>query len=183
VTSTPLHPALVHLPLGLAFLLPLLTLGFAWALWKSHIRVRSWLLIVILQAVLLGAGFVAMNTGEREGERVERVVPHAAIEQHEELAEQFIWTTGTTLAIASAVLLFRRRAAVRALSAAAVIGTFVVAAAALRVGHAGGQLVYVHNAGAAYTSANNSAAKTTSDEVQREAALKTESDRHRSDRD
>jgi hypothetical protein len=38
--------------------------------------------------VLLGRGLVAMNTGEREEERVERVVPDAAIERHEEYAEQ-----------------------------------------------------------------------------------------------
>jgi hypothetical protein len=36
---------------------------------------------------------------------------------------------------------------------ATVAGTVVVAAAAIRVGHAGGQLVYVHNAGAAYVTA------------------------------
>jgi uncharacterized membrane protein len=152
VIPTPLHPALVHLPLGLAFILPALALGFAWAVWKNPLKRRAWTLIVVLQAVLLGAGFVAMNTGEREGERIERAVPKAAIERHEELAEQFIWATGITLVVAAGALVFRRPGAVRALTGAAVLGTSLVAAAALRVGHAGGQLVYVHNAGAAYTS-------------------------------
>jgi hypothetical protein len=40
---------------------------------------------------------------------------------------------------------------VRALTAATVLGTFLVAGAAFRVGHAGGQLVYVHNAATAYS--------------------------------
>ena len=150
MTPTPLHPALVHLPLGLAFILPALAFGFAWAAWKNPLKSRAWILIVVLQAILLGAGFIAMNTGEREGERIERTVPQSAIERHEELAEQFLWVTGITLVVAAGVRVFRRPAVVRALTGAAVVGTLLVAAAALRVGHAGGQLVYVHNAGAAY---------------------------------
>jgi hypothetical protein len=38
-----------------------------------------------------------------------------------------------------------------------VIGTLLVPAAAMRVGHAGGQLVYVHNAATAYASDNTNA--------------------------
>lgn len=99
-----------------------------------------------------------MNTGEREEDRVERVVPDAAIEQHEAYAEQFVWATGAPLLLAILVLLFRKPAMARALTAATVAGTFIVAATAVRVGHAGGRLVYVHNAGAAYTSSARSAA-------------------------
>jgi uncharacterized membrane protein len=165
VISTPLHPALVHLPLGLAFILPALTLGFAWAAWKNPLKRSAWILIVVLQAVLLGAGFVAMNTGEREGERIERAVPKAAIERHEELAEQFLWATGITLVVAAGALVFRRPGAVRTLTGAAVLGTLLVAAAALRVGHAGGQLVYVHNAGAAYALGNKALAQVPSEQA------------------
>jgi uncharacterized membrane protein len=150
VTSLPLHPAIVHLPLGLAFVIPALAVGFAWALWRGRIRQRAWIAIIALQAVLLTAGLAAMNTGEREEDRVERIVPEAAIEQHEEYAEQFVWATGLTLLPAVLVLAFRKPAMARAMAALTVAGSFVVAAAAVRVGHAGGQLVYVHNAGAAY---------------------------------
>jgi uncharacterized membrane protein len=152
MTSLPVHPAIVHLPLGLAFVLPALAAGFAWALWSGRVRTRAWVVVVALQAVLLGAGFVAMNTGERDEDRVERVVPEAAIERHEEYAEQFVWATGATLILAALVLVFRKPPLVHALSVAAAAGTIVVAAAAIRVGHAGGQLVYVHNAAAAYSS-------------------------------
>jgi uncharacterized membrane protein len=147
-----LHPAIVHLPLGLAFVIPALAAGFAWALWKRRVRSRAWVSVIALQAVLLGAGLVAMNTGEREEERVERIVPDAALEQHEEFAEQFVWATGVTLVFATLVVVIRKPAIARALTLATVAGTLVVAAAALRVGHAGGRLVYVHNAGAAYVS-------------------------------
>lgn len=160
MTSLPLHPAIVHLPLGLAFVMPVLGVGFAWALWTGRIQRRSWTAIVALQGVLLGAGLVAMNTGEREEDRVEAVVPHVALEQHEALAEQFVWATGGTLLLAAVVLVFRRPTAVRALATATVLGTVVVTASAVRVGHAGGQLVYTHNAGAAYSTPGQGAGAT-----------------------
>jgi len=153
VNSLPLHPAIIHLPLGLAFVMPFLAAGFAWALWNGRAGVRAWIAVVALQAALLGAGLVAMNTGEREEHRVEAVVGEPAIEQHEAYAGQFVWATGATLAMAVLVLAFRRPAAARALTLATVAGTVIVAAAAVRVGHAGGRLVYVHNAGAAYAGA------------------------------
>jgi len=151
VTSLPLHPAIVHLPLGLAFVIPALAAGFAWALWTGRVRPRgAWVAVIALQAVLLGGGLVAMNTGEREEERVERIVPDAAIERHEEYAEQFVWAVGLTLVAAVLVVAFRKPALVHAMAAVTVVGSLVVVAAAIRVGHAGGQLVYAHNAGAAY---------------------------------
>ena len=38
MTSLPLHPATVHLPLGLAFVIPLLAIGFLWALWTGRVE-------------------------------------------------------------------------------------------------------------------------------------------------
>jgi uncharacterized membrane protein len=150
MTSLPLHPAIVHLPLGLAFVIPALAAGFAWALWTGRVRPRgAWVAVIALQAVLLGGG-LAMNTGEREEERVERIVPDTAIERHEEYAEQFVWAVGLTLVAAVLVVAFRKPALVHAMAAVTVVGSLVVVAAAIRVGHAGGQLVYSHNAGAAY---------------------------------
>ena len=108
MTSVPLHPALVHVPLGLAFILPPVATGLAWALWKGHIQPRAWLIIVLLEAVLLGAGLVALKTGQQEGERVEAVVPETAVETHETRAEQFLWITAVTFAAASALLIVRR---------------------------------------------------------------------------
>ena len=157
MSSLPLHPAIVHLPLGLAFLLPALAVGFAWALWTGRIRSAGWSVIVALQLTLLGAGWFAMNTGERDEDRVEKVAPKAAIKAHEEFAEQFVWATGVTFVFAALVPAFRRPRIVRVLTVASVAGTMVGAALAIRVGHAGGQLVYLHNAGAAYASASRAA--------------------------
>lgn len=158
MSSIPLHPALVHLPLGLAFILQILAIGFTWALWTKRIQARSWLVIIVLQAILLAAGLLAMNTGEREGDRVEKVVPERAIETHEAYAEQFLWGVGITLAVGILVLI-PRSGMTRAFSIATVAGTLAVAGLAVRVGHAGGQLVYVHNAAAAYASSNTRSAQ------------------------
>ena len=163
MTSLPLHPAIVHLPLGLAFVMPILAIGFAWALWTGRVRPRGWLAVVALQAVLLGAGLVAMNTGQKEEKRVQALVPETAVEQHEELAEQFVWAAGGTLLLAGLVLVLRRPAMASALATATVLGTVVVTASAVRVGHAGGQLVYKHNAGAAYSTAAPAGASVTHD--------------------
>lgn len=150
MTSLPLHPAIVHLPLGLAFVMPLIVLGFAWALWRGRIARRGWLAVVALQALLVAAGFAAKTTGEREEDRVEPAVPEAALELHEERADQFVWAAALTLGAAVLMLAARKPGATRLVAAITMAGTIVVTAAAIRVGHAGGQLVYVHNAGAAY---------------------------------
>jgi uncharacterized membrane protein len=146
----PLHPALVHLPLGLAFILPLLAAGFAWALWKERANPRTWSVIVALQLMLLIAGFMALRSGRGEEGRVEDRIPETALETHEEYAEQFLWATGLTLALAGTALVVRKKSLVKGLTAVTVLGTLAVAGAAIRVGHAGGKLVYVHNAAAAY---------------------------------
>ena len=160
MSSLPLHPVFVHVPLGLAAVLPALAFGFLWALWTGRIRSRGWLVIIALQAVLLGAGWLAMNTGEREEDRVEKIVPKAALSTHESRAEQFVVAAGVTFAVAALVPIVRRREFERACAVASVAGTLVVAGLAVRVGHAGGQLVYTHNAGAAYATASTGAGKT-----------------------
>ncbi|MCC6992839.1 MAG: hypothetical protein IT181_27800 [Acidobacteria bacterium] len=153
MNSLPLHPAVVHLPLGLAMLMPLIAAGFAWALWTGRLGTRAWFAVVALQALLLGSGFLAMNSGGAEEERVEAVVQESALEQHEERAELFMWAAGVTLALTGLVVVLPLAAAVKPLAAAATVATLVVAVLALNVGHAGGQLVYVHGAASAYTQA------------------------------
>jgi uncharacterized membrane protein len=161
MTPTPLHPAIVHLPLGLALLMPVFVLGCAWLLWTGRVRVRAWVAIVLLQALLVGAGLVAMNTGEQEEDRVEALVPEAALERHEERAAQFVWGSAATLAAAVLVLAFSAPTARRLLLGVTIVGTVLVAVAAVRTGQAGGELVYVHNAGAAYGAAGSRAPQPT----------------------
>jgi uncharacterized membrane protein len=150
VNSLPLHPAIVHLPIGLALLMPLLAAGFAWAIRTHRLRANAWVAIVALQALLFGSALVAMRTGAAEEHRVETVVEERVIHQHEEMAEQFVWGVGMTLALASLVLLVRRPLAARFLPPVVVVAAIVVVGLGLRVGRAGGELVYVHGAASAY---------------------------------
>ena len=45
---------------------------------------RSWVAIVLLQALLVGSGVLARETGEDQEERVEEVVAERHIEEHED---------------------------------------------------------------------------------------------------
>jgi hypothetical protein len=76
-------------------------------------------------------------------------------------ADQFVWATSGTLLLAALVLVSRRPAATHALAIATVVGTVLVAASAIRVGHAGGR--HVHNAGAAYSVSTPRAAAAVTD--------------------
>ena len=150
--SLPLHPALVHVPLGLAMLLPLLAAGFAWVIWTGRAHVHVWLTIVALQALLVGAGYVSIRTGEAEEDKVETVVQKSFIHEHEARADQFVWAASATLALAVLVLVVKKQSVAGSLIAVVVVATLVVAGLAIRTGLAGGELVYVHGAASAYTS-------------------------------
>lgn len=147
--SLPLHPKLVHLPIALAALMPFISFGLLVAWWRGALSRRTWVVAVALQAVLVATGVAAIWTGGDDEERVERLVPEAAIEAHEEAAETMIWIAGGVLLLAGGALLTRERSA-QALAAATVVGTVVVLALGVRTGEAGGRLVYQHGAAAAY---------------------------------
>jgi len=70
----PLHPKLVHLPIALAVLAPLLALGVIAAWRTAFLPRRSWILVVVLQALLVGSGWAALSTGQDEENTVGRVV-------------------------------------------------------------------------------------------------------------
>jgi uncharacterized membrane protein len=138
--TLPLHPAIVHVPLGLAFVLPFVSAGLALALWRRLASRRAWVLAVALQATVVAAGVAARWAGERDEERVERIVGEPAIEAHERAADAFLWGASIVLLVAAAVLVLPSRAAV-ATAAAAALGTIAVAALAYGAGKAGGELV------------------------------------------
>ena len=146
----PLHPALVHVPLGLSLVMPIVAAAIGYALLRGWANKPMWLVVVALQAVVLVGGLVAMNSGEQEEEVVEKVVNERFIEEHEEKAEAFVWGAGITLALSAAVLVLGPQqvgvaAMVTALAAAVTLGL------GYRVGHSGGELVFKHGAAAAYT--------------------------------
>jgi uncharacterized membrane protein len=149
MSNLPLHPAVVHVPLGIAFVVPILAIGIALAVRSGRLPRTAFGVIAALQTLLVAGGLVAMNLGEREQRRVEAVVSEQLVDAHEERAEVFVWAAGIVLAASVALLLVPARA-VGALSAAVAAGTIAVAALGARTGAAGGALVYEHGAAAAW---------------------------------
>jgi uncharacterized membrane protein len=156
MNGLPLHPIIVHLPLVLALLAPLVLLGVTIWTRRQNASRWGWLLASALQVAVLLGGLAALRTGEGDEERVERVVPEAAIEAHEGAAQVFVAGAGVALALTLGALLLHRKGTPWA-GGLAVIAAIAVAGLGVRTGHAGGQLVYQHNAGAAWAQAAGAA--------------------------
>jgi uncharacterized membrane protein len=145
----PLHPAIVHLPIALAVLLPLFAIGGLIAVNRGASPRSAWGITVALAAALVATGLIAKETGEDGEDQVERIVPKAAFEAHEEAADRFVVIGLSVFALS--LLGLRRDAIGNAGRIVATVGTVAVLAAGYSVGHAGGQLVYQHGAASAYT--------------------------------
>lgn len=146
----PLHPAVVHFPLVLVFLLPLFAAGALWAIRRGTSFRRAWALPVALAAALFVASIVALRTGQEEQERVEAVIPESAVDTHEKAAERFLIFGGLLLLVAAAGLARGNLGASARLLTT--VGSLALIAAAVQVGAAGGALVYEHGAAGAYVS-------------------------------
>lgn len=144
------HPKVVHLPLALAVLMPLVTGGVLFAWWRGWFGRRVWVLVLVLQGVLVGSGAIAMNTGEREEERVEQIVTEEQIETHEEASEVFVWASAAVLVLMAVPLVLSEGRGRQASSLGAFLGTLVVFALGYQAGEAGGKLVYEHGAAQVY---------------------------------
>ena len=148
--ALPLHPRLVHLPMALAALMPLLSFGVLVAWWRGWLPRRAWALAALAQLALTVGSVAALRTGEAEEHRVEAVTGEAPIEEHEEAAEAFTWAGVVVLLLAAAAVAPKQETLARGLALAASAGTLAVLVLGVRVGDAGGSLVYRHNAGSAY---------------------------------
>lgn len=147
----PLHPAVVHLPLALAVLLPGLAMLGTFLIHRGFLPTRAWALLVLLQALLVGSAWSALETGEDQEDRVEGFVAERLIEAHEEEAERFLLLAGIGLLAMTVGLLPRDAGRVgRVVGSACAFG---VLAAGLAAGHSGGELVYRHGAANAYVDA------------------------------
>ncbi len=145
-----LHPIVVHLPLALAVLVPPLALGLLALIRGGALPARAIGLATVFQALLVGSGVLALQTGEVDEEVVEAVVAEGVIEAHEEAAEQFVWGGALVLGLFVVATAAARRGAGLGLGLAAAAASVVVAGLAVRTGSAGGALVYEHGAAQAF---------------------------------
>jgi hypothetical protein len=87
LNNLPLHALIVHMPIALTVLVPLFALLGLWLgrrVMKPHV---AWAFPVGMLALLLASGVAADKTGEQQEDKVERVVPEAALERHEEAGD------------------------------------------------------------------------------------------------
>jgi len=144
----PLHPAIVHLPIALAVLLPLFAIGALIAI-RRGVRPRSaWGLTTALFAALSLSTWLAVETGEQQAERVEEAVAEAPVETHEEAAEAFLLTSFGVLIVSAVGLANGKTGAIARV--AGTVGAVALLGAGVNVGHSGGSLVYEHGAASVY---------------------------------
>lgn len=146
----PLHPAVVHMPIALTILLPFFAVGALWAIRRGARPLRAWGLAVALLGALVGSGWVALWSGQRQEDTVERVVTERVLEAHEEAAEAFLVAAAVVLGVGMIGLVRGRVGS--AARGVATLGTLALVGAGWNVGHSGGELVYRYGAAAAYTS-------------------------------
>ncbi len=144
---TPNHPKMVHLPLALCMLMPMVGALVLFGLRRAWFTTRVWLIAAFLQGALLAGGIAALVTGEQDGDKVEGYASDEALERHETYAYRFVYLAGVNfLLCGGAFLLHRDRRRQQIVAVIAIVGMAAGGYAGYLVGDAGGRLVYVGNA-------------------------------------
>jgi uncharacterized membrane protein len=143
----PLHPIAVHFPIVLGVILPVVALAVWWAIRKEYLQQKAWVLVVFLALAYGVSSFIAVELGEKDEDKVEKVVAEEVFEEHEEAGESIPWIASGLFLISLAGFLpknsNRMRLALVVLSLAAIVPL-------ANTGHTGGQLVYQYGAANAH---------------------------------
>ena len=145
----PFHPVVVHFPIALSFILPILILVFAYMIKVKKMSHQAWLVVIGLQIFTTVSGYVALETGENEEHQVEKVLNKKYIHEHEEKAEIFVGSTVIALVLSVAVFFLKQELQFGIKLVICVI-SLVSSYLAYNAGHSGGELVYRYGAGSAY---------------------------------
>lgn len=150
---TPLHPKIVHIPLALAIILPILNASLTLSWWRQWLPRRVWIISAVLHAMMTLSAFVAMQTGETDEHTAEQVVSKHEIHEHEEAAEVFLY--GTVLALLCALIAAiaeKEKIGLRFAMASSILA-LLCSFLAIEAGNHGGKLVYKYGAGRAFSPA------------------------------
>lgn len=145
----PFHPSIVHLPIVVSLILPVLVLVFALMIKSHKMAPKAWLIIVGLQLFTTATGYLALESGEAEEEVVTKVVEKKLVSAHEEAAEIFVGSTVLALVLGIAAFFIRKEYQFHLQLLIAFISLFSTYQG-LVTGGLGGDLVYKHGAAAAY---------------------------------
>lgn len=142
----PLHPALVHLPIGLSLVLGIVLAALAWLSRADTAPRALWWLGAALASIVAAGALAASSAGEDEALRLRDVVPHAAIEEHDDAASAFT-LAAVIVAVLSLVAGVVAKPRIRlVLQVTTAVCAFALVPLALRAGAAGGELVWIHGA-------------------------------------
>lgn len=141
---SPLHPAIVHLPIGLALAAPFFAAGAMWAIRRGVSRKKAWGLTLVILALLVVTAYIGLATGEADEHVVEAVISERLIDVHEEAGKLFFSITLGVL-VAGGVGLASGSVG-RTARILTLAGTIAAVVSAWVTGHTGGDLVYRHGA-------------------------------------
>lgn len=145
----PLHPSIVHLPLALTFILPAIVLIFAWAIHAGKMSKEMWFVVIGLQILVTSTGYIALETGETDEDKVAAITGKDIIHEHEESAEIFVGMTVISLAAGIAAWFLKPEFQDKARFALILISLIPVFFA-WQTGSLGGEIVYKHGGGSAH---------------------------------
>jgi uncharacterized membrane protein len=149
MSDLPLHPRLVHLPLGLGVALPLATLAVTLLEARGDVGAGAWPLLVGLQALLVVSCLPALRSGELARPRVKPLLPEGVLGRHRKASRVFFLASVVTLAaMLLAVFTTGSTHDLGARAAVALGGVALLLGA--RAGRTGGEVVYLHGGAQAY---------------------------------
>lgn len=144
----PLHPAVVHFPVVLATMFPLVVLLGLLAVNRGTAPRKAWGYVTLTAFLLFASAFVAVRTGENEEDAVEEVVSEDVIHEHEEKGERLQLLAGIGFLVIAAGL--SGGGLGRIARPIGLLASLAIAGQAYLTGRSGGDLVYEHGAAAAY---------------------------------
>lgn len=145
----PLHPAIVHFPIVLMILQPIVLIGAFIAVRRGASLKTAWSIAAVFAVLLAISAFAATQTGELSEHKVKDTIGSELVEDHAEGAELF-----RNLAIVGAVIVligFAPGAAGRAARLASPVFAVALIWFGFQAGHSGGALVYEHGAASAFS--------------------------------
>src|SRR5688500_891544 len=97
--TLPLHPKLVHIPIALCILMPLIAILIWVGIRRGWFSPRTWLIAAVLQGAMFVTGWAALQTGKEDGEKVEGYASEEALTTHAERGEWFVYVAAANLAL------------------------------------------------------------------------------------
>jgi uncharacterized membrane protein len=150
--TPPFHPQLVHLPIALGLLAPLLALACLWGLRRAPDRWRLWSLVIVFQLLTSVTAWVALTSGESDARRLEaKPELREALAEHRAAGERYFVLS--LAAVLCALLAYKPTPRSPSLRAATVALQFVLAALLIETAFRGTYLAHVRGAARVWMSA------------------------------